>query len=204
MHLYPATPSMQVPWLRQGLEAHSLMLVWQFGPATTKKIKLYDAALHLASPRRRPQTQTLTGEAHAAAADVSAGHVLAGASVHARVGFAFVVVDVAVFAAPAGVTQTVIPEKNQSVKRQGPSSAHRSGFHASSPVDLVLAVAVDAGVAEALVDLGEAGGVVVTVRTRADEAVDAVDAGAAVVAGVAGALVDVDVTHGAWRKERRV
>ena len=23
---------MQVPWLRQGLEAHSLMLVWQLGP----------------------------------------------------------------------------------------------------------------------------------------------------------------------------
>ncbi|TNN60194.1 hypothetical protein EYF80_029627 [Liparis tanakae] len=36
-----------------------------------------------------------------------------------------------------------------------------------SPVDLVLTVAVDAGVAEALVDLGEAGGVLVAVRTRA-------------------------------------
>lgn len=68
-----------------------------------------------------------------------------------------------------------------------------------SPVDLVLTVAVDAGVAEALVDLGEAGGVLVTVGTRAGEAVDAIDAGAAVVAGVDGALVDVDVTHGAWK-----
>jgi len=66
-----------------------------------------------------------------------------------------------------------------------------------SPVDLVLTVAVDAGVAEALVDLGEAGGVLVAVWTRAGEAVDAVDAGAAVVAGVDGTLVDVNVTHGA-------
>lgn len=66
-----------------------------------------------------------------------------------------------------------------------------------SPVDLVLAVTVDAGVAEALVDLREAGGVVVAVRTQAEEAVDAVHASAAVVAGVDGALVDVDVTHGA-------
>lgn len=56
---------------------------------------------------------------------------------------------------------------------------------------------VDAGVAEALVDLREAGGVVVTFWTRAGEAVDAVDAGAAIVAGVDGTLVDVDVTHGA-------
>lgn len=66
-----------------------------------------------------------------------------------------------------------------------------------SPVDLVLAVAVDAGVAEALVDLREAGGVVEAVGTQAGEAVDAVHAGAAVVAGVDGALVDVDVAHGA-------
>ena len=73
-------------------------------------------------------------------------------------------------------------------------------FHSvwlSSPVDLVLTVSVDAGVTEALVDLGEAGGVMVTLGTHAGEAVDAVDAGAAVVAGVDGALVDVDVTHGA-------
>lgn len=66
-----------------------------------------------------------------------------------------------------------------------------------SPVDLVLTVAVDAGVAEALVDLREADGVVVAVRTQAGEAVDAVHTSAAVVAGVDGALVDVDVTHGA-------
>lgn len=33
MHLYPATSSIHVPWFRQGLDAHSLMLVWQLGPA---------------------------------------------------------------------------------------------------------------------------------------------------------------------------
>lgn len=26
---------MQVPWLRQGLDAHSLMLVWQLGPTAS-------------------------------------------------------------------------------------------------------------------------------------------------------------------------
>lgn len=52
-------------------------------------------------------------------------------------------------------------------------------------------------VAEALVDLREAGGIVVTFWTYAGEAVYAVNAGAAVVAGVDGALVDVNVTHGA-------
>lgn len=66
-----------------------------------------------------------------------------------------------------------------------------------SPVDLVLAVTVDTGVAQALVDLREASGVVEAVRAQAGEAVDAVHAGAAVVAGVDGALVDVDVAHGA-------
>lgn len=67
----------------------------------------------------------------------------------------------------------------------------------SSPVDLVLTVAVDTGVAEALVDLREAGGVVVTLGTHAGEAVDAIDTGATVVARIDGALIDVDVTHGA-------
>lgn len=67
-----------------------------------------------------------------------------------------------------------------------------------SPVDLVFTTAVDAGVAETFVDLREARGVMITFGTHADETVDAVDAGAAVVAGVNGALVDVDVTHGSW------
>lgn len=57
-------------------------------------------------------------------------------------------------------------------------------------------MAVDAGIAEALVHLGEAGGVMVTFWTHAGEAVDAVDTGAAVVTGVDRTLVDVEVTHG--------
>jgi len=65
----------------------------------------------------------------------------------------------------------------------------------ASPVNLVFTVTMDAGIAQALVDLGEAGGIVVTVRTHAGEPIDAVDAGATIVAGVDGALVDVDVTH---------
>lgn len=55
---------------------------------------------------------------------------------------------------------------------------------------------VDARIAEALVDLGEAGGVMVAIWTHAGEAVDAVDTGATIVAGVDGALINVDVTHG--------
>ena len=55
-----------------------------------------------------------------------------------------------------------------------------TSLSAASPVDLVLTVTVDTRVAEALVDLREAGGVVVTFRTHAGEAVDAVDTGAAV------------------------
>lgn len=57
-------------------------------------------------------------------------------------------------------------------------------------------MAVDAGIAEALVDLGEAGGIMVTLWTDAVEAVDTIDTGAAIVAGVDGTFVDVDVTHG--------
>lgn len=52
----------------------------------------------------------LTGESREARANVAAGHVLAGAAVHARVGFALVVVDVAVLAAPARVTQALVAE----------------------------------------------------------------------------------------------
>lgn len=105
-------------------------------------------------------------------ANVSTDHVFAGASVHAGVGLALVVVDVTVSADPARVAEAPVA------------------------VDLVFAVAVDAGVTEALVDLGEARGVVVPLGTDAGEAVDAVDAGAPIVAGVDGALVDVDVAHG--------
>lgn len=55
-------------------------------------------------------TQTLTSEAHATGANVSAGHVLAGASIHTGVGFTLIVVDVAVFATPARVTQAFIAD----------------------------------------------------------------------------------------------
>lgn len=111
-------------------------------------------------------------EASLAGADVSTDHVLAGASIHARVGLTFVVIDVAVFADPAGVAETFVP------------------------VDFVLAVAVDAGVTEALVDLRETSGVVVSLGTDTGEAIDAIDTSAPIVAGVDGALVDVDVAHG--------
>lgn len=70
-----------------------------------------------------------------------------------------------------------------------------------SPVDLVFTVTMDAGITEALVDLGEAGGVMVTLWTQAGEAVDAVDTSAAIVARVDGALIDVNVTHGACEEQ---
>lgn len=72
-----------------------------------------------------------------------------------------------------------------------------------SPINLVLAVTVDTGVAEALVDLGEAGGIMVTIWTQAGEPVDAVNAGAPIAAGVDGTLVNVDVTHGTYSEEGR-
>lgn len=63
-------------------------------------------------------TSILTGEARATGADVSAGHVLAGASVHTRVGFTLVVVDVAVLAAPAGVAQAVVADVERERERE--------------------------------------------------------------------------------------
>lgn len=55
-------------------------------------------------------TQILTSEAHATGANVSAGHVLASASIHTWVGFTLIVVDVAVFTTPARVTQASIAD----------------------------------------------------------------------------------------------
>lgn len=69
--------------------------------------------LHTHTPT---ETQILTGEAHATGANVSTGHVLAGASIHTRVGFTLVVVDVAVFTTPAGVTQAVIATRKKTIK----------------------------------------------------------------------------------------
>lgn len=114
---------------------------------------------------------SLTAESGSAGAHVSAGHVLTGASVHTRVGQALVDVDVTVAARPAGLA------------------------HALIAVDLVLAVAVDTGVAGTLAVLREAGGVTETLGTDAGEAGDPIDAGATVMARVQRAVVDVDVTH---------
>lgn len=68
-----------------------------------------------------------------------------------------------------------------------------------SPIDIVLTVTVDAGIAEALIDLREAGGIMVTFWTHTGEAIDAIDTGATIVAGVDGTLVDVNVAHGPCR-----
>lgn len=62
-------------------------------------------------------TQILTGEARAARANVAAGHVLAGAAVHAWVGFTFVVVDVAIFATPARVTQALVAIRGEMIEK---------------------------------------------------------------------------------------
>lgn len=64
-----------------------------------------------------------------------------------------------------------------------------------SPVDLVLTVTVDTGIAETLVDLGEAGGILVAVWTLAGKSIDAIDTGAAVTAGVCSTLINVNVAH---------
>lgn len=54
--------------------------------------------------------QRLTSEAGSAGAVVSAGHIPAGPSVHARVGLTLVVVDVTVGSAPARVTGAFVAE----------------------------------------------------------------------------------------------
>lgn len=54
---------------------------------------------------------------------------------------------------------------------------------------------MDAGIAEALVHLGEACGIMVTFRTHAGEAVDAVNTSPAIVTQVNGTFIEVDVTH---------
>lgn len=48
---------------------------------------------------------------------VSAGHVLAGPPIHARVGLALIVIDVTVLAAPARVTGTFVASAE--IKAQG-------------------------------------------------------------------------------------
>ena len=55
---------------------------------------------------------------------------------------------------------------------------------------------MDTRAAQTLVDLRGAGIVVVTLRAHTCEAVDAVNAGAAAVARIDGALIHIDVAHG--------
>lgn len=46
---------------------------------------------------------------------VSTGHVLAGSTIHAGVGFAFIVIDVTVWAAPARVAGTFVTNAKENV-----------------------------------------------------------------------------------------
>lgn len=57
---------------------------------------------------------------------------------------------------------------------------------------------MDAGVTVALVDLGQACGVVVALGAAAGEARDAVLTGAPVVTGAARTLINVHVAHAPW------
>ena len=109
---------MQVPWLRQGLDAHSLMLVWQFGPVGKADNTLHTCQFRRGSTAVHAHTTILTSEAHATGANVSTGHVLAGASIHARVGFTLIVVDVTVFTTPARVTQAFIANRKKVLKSE--------------------------------------------------------------------------------------
>lgn len=108
------------------------MLVWQFGPVvranSTSHALQFKLEVHIrvagsaVSCENINKTQILTGEAHATGANISAGHVLAGASVHARVGFTLVVVDVTVFTTPAGVTQAFVADGGENGGKRETSS----------------------------------------------------------------------------------
>lgn len=65
------------------------------------------------------------------------------------------------------------------------------------PVQTVLANPVDTGAAVALIDLGQAGGVVVTLGATAGEGIDAILTGTTVTAGAAATLINVDVAQAA-------
>lgn len=88
-----------------------MILVWQFGPAG-QELNTLQSQTGVQDSHHSSQNiliaQILTSEAHATSANVSAGHVFAGTSVHARVGLTLIIIDIAVFAAPAGVTKTII------------------------------------------------------------------------------------------------
>lgn len=63
------------------------------------------------------------------------------------------------------------------------------------PVETIPASPVDAGVTVALVDLGQARGVMVALGAAAGEARDAILTGTPIVAGAACTLINVDVAH---------
>lgn len=107
-----------------------------------------------------------------AGANISTDHVLTCTSIHARVGFTFIIIDITVFANPTGVTKTFIS------------------------IDFIFTVAVDARITEALVDLGETCGITVSLRTDTGESIDTINTSAPIVARVDGTLINVDVTHG--------
>lgn len=69
-------------------------------------------------PEQALYARKLTSEAHATGANVSAGHILAGASIHTWVGFTLVVVDVAVFTAPARVAQAFIANRKKTLGKR--------------------------------------------------------------------------------------
>lgn len=61
----------------------------------------------------------LTAEPFPAGADVTAGHVLAGATIHAGIGFTLIIVDITICAAPARVAITAVTlGKNKSIKQR--------------------------------------------------------------------------------------
>lgn len=60
---------------------------------------------------------------------------------------------------------------------------------------------MDTRITEALVDLGEACSVMVSIRTLTGEAVVAISAGTTIAARVASTLINVNVTHGTCMKQ---
>lgn len=89
----------------------------------------------------------LTSEAGATRANVAAGHVLAGAAVHARVGLALVVVDVAVLAAPAQVTRALVAEGENrefmKILKRGHSCKFSIFVYAGGTIEEICTVLVD-------------------------------------------------------------
>lgn len=152
--------------------------------------------------------EQLTSEANSARAVVSAGHIPAGPSVHAWVGFTLVIVDVTVGSTPARVAGAFVAKAQKKCILGLFCGSWRAPFLVfansdtwclvHSPIDEILAVAVDAGVAAALVHLRQTGGIVVALRAQASETVDAIHTRAPIVARVDGAFVDVDVAHCSW------